>query len=213
MKNIRTSKSFLFSTLVLWVLLSPGYGSKDPAFKSNLFESGNLLISDDFDQAKYKGRYGPNKKNVKQLDDGTLEVLPLSGTPGDLTVFHIYNLPPKFVCHFRYKQVCSSSDAGAGIQIGGHKMHLGCTSDGYSLFLRNAGKTFKNSEVENFKANRWIDMMIEYQLGKMLLTINGNETIFGHEGVNMDGAKSIVFKYRKIDKTLFDYVRLWEIKE
>ena len=76
-----------------------------------------------------------NKKNVKQLADGTLEVLPLSGTPGDLTIFHIYNVPSKFVCHLRYKQVCSSSDAGAGIQIGGHKMHLGCTGDGYSLFL------------------------------------------------------------------------------
>jgi hypothetical protein len=171
------------------------------------------LISDDFDHGKYKGRYGPNKKNVKQLANGTLEVLPLSGNPGDLTIFHIYNVPSKFVCHFRYKQVCSSSDAGAGIQIGGHKMHLGCTGDGYSLFLRNAGKTYKNSEVEDFKANQWIDMIIEYQQGKMLLNINGNETIFEHEGVNMDGAKSIVFKYRNIDRTLFDYVRLWEVTE
>ena len=78
---------------------------------------------------------------------------------------------------------------------------------------RNAGKTYKNSEVENFKANQWIDMLIEYQQGKMLLNINGNETIFEHEGVNMDGAKSIVFKYRNIDRTLFDYVRLWEVTE
>ena len=135
MKPIRKTKSFLFSTLIFVVLLSPGYASEVPAFKSKLFESGNLLISDDFDQGKYKGRYGPNKKNVKQLADGTLEVLPLSGTPGDLTIFHIYNIPSKFVCDLRYKQVCSSSDAGAGIQIGGHKMHLGCTGDGYSLFL------------------------------------------------------------------------------
>ena len=207
------SKPLLLSVSVLLVLLNLGYASKTPAFKSKLFESGNLLISDDFDQGKYKGRYGPNKKNVKQLTDGTLKVLPLSGTPGDLTIFHIYNVPSKFICHLRYKQVCSSSNAGAGIQIGGHKMHLGCTGDGYSLFLRSAGKTYKNSEVKNFKANQWIDMMIEYQQGKMLLSINGNETIFEHEGVNMDGAKSIVFKYRNIDRTLFDYVRLWEITE
>ena len=213
MKNIRVSKPFLLSISALLLFLNLGYASEAPTFKSKLFKSGNLLISDDFDHGKYKGRYGPNKKNVKQLANGTLEVLPLSGNPGDLTIFHIYNVPSKFVCHFRYKQVCSSSDAGAGIQIGGHKMHLGCTGDGYSLFLRNVGKTYKNSEVEDFKANQWIDMIIEYQQGKMLLNINGNETIFEHEGVNMDGAKSIVFKYRNIDRTLFDYVRLWEVTE
>jgi hypothetical protein len=113
MKNIRVPKPFLLSISALLAILNPGYASEAPIFKSKLFESGNLLISDDFDHGKYKGRYGPNKKNVKQLANGTLEVLPLSGNPGDLTIFHIYNVPSKFVCHFRYKQVCSSSDAGA----------------------------------------------------------------------------------------------------
>ena len=80
-----------------------------------------------------------------------------------------------------------------------------------TICFEECRKTFKNSEVENFKANQWIDMIIEYQQGKMLLSINGNETVFEHEGVNMDGAKSIVFKYRNIERTLFDYVRLWEI--
>ena len=80
MKHTHKTKSFLFSTLIFVVLLSPGYASEAPAFKSKLFESGNLLISDDFDQGKHKGRYGPNEKSVKQLADGTLEVLPLSGT-------------------------------------------------------------------------------------------------------------------------------------
>ena len=79
------SKPLLLSVSVLLAILNLGYASEAPAFKSKLFESGNLLISDDFDQEKYKGRYGPNKKNVKQLADGTLEVLPLSGTFSPLT--------------------------------------------------------------------------------------------------------------------------------
>ena len=79
------SKPLLLSVSVLLAILNLGYASKAPAFKSKLFESGNLLISDDFEQGKYKGRYGPNKKNVKQLADGTLEVLPLSGTISPLT--------------------------------------------------------------------------------------------------------------------------------
>ena len=77
MKNIRMSKPFLLSVSALLLFLNPGYASKTPLPESKLFKSGNLLISDDFDQGKYKGRYGPNKKNVKQLADGTLEVLPL----------------------------------------------------------------------------------------------------------------------------------------
>ena len=53
-------------------------------------------------------------------------------------------------------------------------------------------------------------MIIEYQRGKMLLTINGKEMLIEDEGVNMVGAQSILFKYRGADKTLFDYVRIWE---
>ena len=53
MKNIRKSKPFFLSVSALLVLLNLGYASKTPAFKSKLFESGNLLISDDFDQGKW----------------------------------------------------------------------------------------------------------------------------------------------------------------
>ncbi len=203
----------LLLLLALFLAASSYILAEEPAFQSKLFSKGTLVQSDDFDQGKYKGRYGPNKKNIQQLDDGTLEVLPVSGKPGELTVFHVYNTPPKFVCHLRFKLVCSDPTGGVAIQIGGHKMHLGSNAEGYSLFLRNARKTFKNTEVKGFGANKWIDMVIEYEEGKMLLNINGSEKIYEHEGINMDGAKSILFKYRKVDKTLIDYVRLWKVAE
>ena len=91
-------------------------------------------------------------------------------------------------------------------------MHLSSTAEGYNLFLRKSRKSFKSTEVKGFKANQWIDMTIEYQKGKMLLNINGNEKLIEDEGIDMDGAKSLLFKYRGVDKTLFDYVRLWEAK-
>ena len=53
MKNIRMSKPFLLSISVLLAILNPGYASEAPIFKSKLFESGNLLISDDFDAFLY----------------------------------------------------------------------------------------------------------------------------------------------------------------
>jgi len=198
-------------TIIFIFMSSLTLSAENLEFKSKLFKKGTLLFSDDFNEGKYKGRYGPNKKNIKQLEDGTLQVLPMSQDGKRITV-HIYNVPKKFVCHLRYKIISSKdSSVGAGMQIGGHKMHLGSTKDGYNLFLRSARKSFKNTEVKGFKANEWIDMVIEYQEGKMLLKINGNEKVFEHEGVNMDGAKSIVFK-NGAERVLFDYVRLWEAK-
>ena len=196
--------------LLMCLGLFMSLGAEELEFKSKLFEQGTLRLSDDFDQSKYKGRYGPKKNNnIKQLD-GTLEVLPLSGKPKDMTVCHIYNVPKKFVCHLRFKVIKSDSNTGAAMQIGNHKMHLSGSEEAFSIFLRKTGKRLTNNEIKSFTANEWIDMIIEYQQGKMLLTVNGKEMLVEDEGVNMDGAQSILFKYRGADKTLFDYVRVWE---
>ena len=127
-----------------------------------------------------------------------------------MTVCHIYNVPKKFVCHLRFKVVKSDSSTGAAMQIGNHKMYLSGSEEAFSIFLRKTGKRLTNNEIKSFTTNQWIDMIIEYQRGKMLLTINGKEMLIEDEGVNMDGAQSILFKYRGADKTLFDYVRIWE---
>ncbi|MDD7985121.1 hypothetical protein PQO01_09185 [Lentisphaera marina] len=199
--------------LLICLGLFMSLGAEEIEFKSKLFTQGTLRFSDDFDQPKYKGRYGPKKNNnIKQVGDGILEVLPLSGKPKDMTVCHIYNIPKKFVCHLRFKVMKSDPNAGAAMQIGNHKMHLSGSEEAFSIFLRKTGKRLTNSEVKSFIANQWIDMIIEYQQGKMLLNINGKEIVFEGEGINMDGAQSILFKYRGADKTLFDYVRIWEAK-
>ena len=61
----------------------------------------------------------------------------------------------------------------------------------------------------------WDAVMNDYQILEQTAN-NARRSmvdIFEHEGVNMDGANSIVFKYRNIDRTLFDYVRLWQVTE
>ena len=119
--------------MCLRVLLFMSLGADELEFKSKLFEQGTLRLSDDFDQSKYKGRYGPKKNNnIKQLSDGTLEVLPLTGKSKDMTVCHIYNVPKKFVCHLRFKVVKSDSSTGAAMQIGNHKMHLSGSEEAFS---------------------------------------------------------------------------------
>ena len=55
-------------------------------------------------------------------------------------------------------------------------------------------------------------MVIEYEEGKILLSINGKEKIIEDAAVSMDGARSLVFK-KNSDSLLFDHVRLWEVTE
>ena len=198
----------IFLTFVTIFTLS----AEEVEFKSKLFKQGTLLFSDDFDEAKYKGKYGPNKKNIKQVEDGTLEILPIPDRKSKLTVMHIYNIPKKFVCHLRYKVISKEPGTGVGLQIGGHKIHLNSTKEGYRLLFRESGKSYTNTETKGFVANEWIDMIIEYREGKMLLKINGSEKIYEHNKLSMGDAKTILFKNPKADQILLDYVRLWKVE-
>ena len=109
----------------------------------------------------------------------------------------------------RYKVISKNPGTGVGLQIGGHKMHLLSSKEGYKLLLRGAGKTYIDTETKGFIANEWIEMIIEYREGKILLNINGSEKIYEHDKLSMDGAKTLLFKNSQFDAILFDYVRLW----
>lgn len=200
-------------TVLLALVSSVAFGADEPGFRSKLFKQGKLVYADEFDETLVRGRYGPNKKNIT-VAEGKLQVLPISdGTIN--TVVHIYRIPKKFVCHLRYKVNSKDPDAGVGLQIGGHKMHLGKQKGeegNVSLFSRVGKKTFILPEVKGFAANEWIDMIIEYEEGRILLNINGSEKIFEDAAVSMDGASSLVFK-KNSDSLLFDHVRLWEATE
>ncbi len=197
-------------TIIFILISSLTLSAEEPEFKSTLFKQGTLLFSDDFKEGKYKGRYGPNKKNIKQLEDGTLQVLPMPDRKSKLTVMHIYSIPKKFVCHLRYKVISKDAGTGVGLQIGGHKIHLNSTKEGYRLLFRESGKSYTNNETKGFIANEWIDMIIEYREGKMLLSINGSEKIYEHDKLSMGDAKTILFKNPQADQILLDYVRLWK---
>ena len=200
-------------TLLLTLVASVTLSAEEPEFQSKLFKQGKLVYADEFDGALVRGRYGPNKNNIT-VAEGKLQVLPMSDGAIN-TVVHIYRIPKKFVCHLRYKVNSKDPKAGVGLQIGGHKMHLGNGKDAegsVSLFSRVGGKTFTIPEVEDFRANEWIDMIIEYEEGRILLNINGTEKIFEDAAVSMDGAGSLVFK-KNSDSLLFDHVRLWDCTE
>ena len=201
-----------FTTLFALVSIV-ALSAEEPKFESKLFKQGKLVYADEFDGGPVPKRFGPNKGNIS-LKEGNLQVLPISDGAIN-TVVHLYRLPKKFVCHLRYKVNSKNPKSGAGLQIGGHKMHLGSQKGkegNVSLFSRVGKKTFIIPGVKGFQANEWVDMIIEYEEGKILLNINGSEKIFEDAAVSMDGANSLVFK-KSSDSLLFDHVRLWEVTE
>lgn len=191
----------------------------EPEFKSKLFKKATLVYSDDFDGGNYKGRYGHHKAK-KKVEDGKLVIYPLDPERG-YVLGTLYQMPKTFVCHFRFRLISKSPVAGVGFHIGNHKMIVGSNRtekrivDGYRLLLRTSkpGKSFTDAKSGKLVANEWVDVVIEYKEGKMLLSINGSETIYIDEMVSMDGSNLINFKYFSAEALQFDYVRLWKVTE
>lgn len=66
--------------------------------------------------------------------------------------------------------------------------------------------------------NEWIDLVIEYQLGKIKISMKGYSKIYEHEKVTIVNPKDkfgprFTFKGGPECRILFDSVRLWECQD
>ena len=95
---------------------------------------------------------------------------------------------------------------------------LGFTKEGgYKLSLPGEKrKTFSEPEAQ-MKINEWVDLVIEYEEGKILLKVNGHSRLYEHKQVTIDNKKDKHgprFTFKSKDGTeeriVFDYVRIWE---
>ena len=131
-----------FWSLTFLVTLSVQLHAKDPKFKSELFNNGKLVYSDDFDGELNRERWGQPKG--KSFKDGKLTVAPLFKSKEEAMkvlkrdhhlglepVAHINRIPEKFVCHLRYKFSKPELTPGRpSFQIGHHMINLGILKDG-----------------------------------------------------------------------------------
>ena len=67
--------------------------------------------------------------------------------------------------------------------------------------------------------NEWVDLIIEYQKGKMLLSVNGNSKINQHKQVTMNNKKdksgprfSLKSKDGIEERIVFDSIKLWQVE-
>ena len=69
------------------------------------------------------------------------------------------------------------------------------------------------------KLNEWVDLVIEYELGKIHISVNGVGKTYEHENVTIINPKDkhgprFTFKHcqEPNSRLVFDSVRLWKVK-
>ena len=195
-------------------------------FKSELFKSGKLIYSDDFNGAINKEFWGQPKG--KKIKDGILTVSPLFKSKDEAMkalkrdhhlglepVAHINQIPEKFVMHLCYQFAKPELTPGRpSFQIGHHMINLGIVKDGGHRVKLPDGPSFFEPESD-MALNKWIDLVIEYELGKIRVLVNGHGNTYEHEKVTIINPKDklgprFTFKAGPECEILFDYVRLWD---
>ena len=198
-------------------------------FKSELFKSGKLIYSDDFNGAINKEFWGQPKG--KKIKDGILTVSPLFKSKDEAMkalkrdhhlglepVAHINRIPEKFVMHLRYQFAKPELTAGRpSFQIGHHMINLGIVKEGGHRVKLPDGPSFFEPKSD-MALNQWINLVIEYELGKIRVLVNGHGNTYEHEKVTMMNPKDklgprFTFKGGPDCKILFDSVRLWDCGE
>ena len=205
------------------------YAADPTAFKSELFKTGTLVYSDDFDGEFNRERWGTPTKD-KQLKDGQLVVGPKFKSKEEAMkalkrdhhlglepVIHLNKIPKQFVCHMRYKFEKPGLTPGRpSFQIGHHMIVLGYLQGGGHRIKLPDGPAFTEAK-SGIKLSEWVDLIIEYKLGTIRISVNGHSKTYEHEKVTIINEKDKLGPRFSIKggpdcRIIFDSVRLWKCK-
>ena len=217
------------SALICLLALSDSIRADEPKFASELFKTGTLVYSDDFDGELNRERWGAPKG--KKIEDGKLIIEPQFTNPEEAMkvlkrdhhlglepVGHLNKIPERFVCHLRYKFEKPELTPGRpSFQIGHHMISLGILEGGGHRIKLPDGPSFPEPK-SGMKLNEWIDLVIEYKKGTIRIEVNGHSKTYKHEKVTIINKKDkhgprFSFKGGEGCRIHFDSVRLWECEE
>ena len=201
-----------------------------PAFKSQQFEKGTLIYSDEFDGEYNRERWGAPKKS-KQVKDGKLVVVAQFTSKEEAMkalkrdhhlglepVAHLNRIPEAFVCHMRYRFETDRLTAGRPVlQIGHHMIALNFLEGGGHRIKLPNGPSFTEPE-SGMKLGEWIDLVIEYRKGEITIGVNGCSRTYKNEAVSIINDRDnlgprLTFKGGPNGRIVFDSVRLWKCDE
>ena len=172
-----------------------------PAFKSQQFEKGTLIYSDNFDKEYNRERWGAPKKD-RQIKDGKLVVtarfkskdeamkaLKRNHHLGLEPVVHLNGIPEAFVCHMRYRFETDKLSPGRPVlQIGHHMIAFNYLEGGGHRIKLPDGPAFAETK-SGMKLGEWIDLVIEYRNGEITIGVNGYSKTYKHEAVTIVNEK------------------------
>tara|TARA_R110000850_G_scaffold47697_1_gene118991 strand:- start:71 stop:748 length:678 start_codon:yes stop_codon:yes gene_type:complete len=212
----------LTSLLLLTTLLVPALRAEEPAFKSELFKTGSLLYTDDFD-GEFNREFWETRTKSWEVNDGTLAGKPDYDNAeeamaalnrdhhlGMSPVIRLNQLPEKFVLHLRIKYEGTEFSLNRPkFDIGHHINLLAFTKTGYTLALYD-GEVFKG-EAPEVKLNEWLEIVLEFEEGRMFIKVNGAGQTIEHEQVSLQGHSELTFKTFEDtpNRILIDSVTLW----
>ena len=220
-----TSKTWALALIIL-IAFSASLRAEEPAFESELFSSGTLVYSDDFDGEINRERWGAKGTKIEegkliispQFTDRevAMKALKRDHHLGLEPVGHLNKIPGQFVCHLRYQFEKKELTPGRpSFQIGHHMIVLGfLEGGGHRIKLPDDDPLFSEPDSE-MALNEWIDLVIEYRKGTIRISVNGYSKTYEHEAVSIINEKDklgprFTFKGGPDCRIMFDSVRLWE---
>ncbi|MGB0259527.1 MAG: hypothetical protein ACPGES_12820, partial [Coraliomargarita sp.] len=126
-------------------------------------------------------------------------------------VIRLDQLPEKFVLHMRLKYEGKEFSLNRPkFDIGHHVNLFAFTKNGYTLAL-HAGERF-TGKAPGVDLNKWIDVVLEFEEGRMFIRVNGAGQTIAHEQVSLQGRSELTFKTfgNAPNRIFFDSVSLWK---
>lgn len=230
MNDMTNTFAAMRCTALLCLCTSDVFATDVAAFKSELFKTGTLVYSDDFDGEINRERWGAPTKDKKIADgklivsakftskEGAMKVLKRDHHLGLEPVVHLNRIPEAFVCHLRYKFDKKQLSPGRpSFQIGHHMIGVNYLEGGGHRIKLPNGPTFAELD-SGMKLGEWVDLVIEYKKGEIRIGVNDHFKTYKHPSVTIINEKDklgprFTFKGGPDCQIVFDSVQLWKCNE
>ena len=83
-----------------------------------------------------------------------------------------------------------------------------------SQTLKLHGGQASSSEAPGVRLNEWLDLVLEFEEGRMWISVNGKGQMIRDDQVSLMGRSELTFKTfaASPNRIMFDSIKLWAIK-